>query len=59
MRCNFELHAPPTLEDILRQQRGKTMQEWEEAWQQRVPAQFQTELPLPPWHLLRWRRVLF
>jgi len=58
IRCNFNLHVPYATEKVLNEQQGQTSQGWDEAWARHEPSEFQTAPPLPPWHLLRWHRVL-
>ena len=58
IRCNFDLRAPYSPEKVLEEQQGQSSQGWDEAWTRHEPREFQTAPPLPPWHLLRWRRVL-
>ncbi|CAA9959660.1 hypothetical protein PTMSG1_03076 [Pyrenophora teres f. maculata] len=66
IRTNFDFNMPrfdvdspsQDLEKLLEDHRGWTMQEWERGWRTHDPARFQTEAPLPPWHILRWNGVI-
>jgi len=55
---HFDLDSPShDVEELLEEHRGWTMQDWEKGWATHEPAGFQTEAPLPPWHILRWQKV--
>lgn len=58
IRCNFDPGAPCDPEAIVRAREKWSAKQWEEDWDTHEPASFQTESPLPPWHVLRWRRVI-
>jgi hypothetical protein len=58
VRTNFPVGAPYDVEQLLQEHEGWTPEDWEEGWQLHEPHQFQTEAPLPPWHLLRWQHVI-
>ncbi|CAE7022156.1 hypothetical protein P3342_004985 [Pyrenophora teres f. teres] len=66
IRTNFDFNMPrfdvdspsQDLEKLLEDHREWTMQEWERGWRTHDPARFQTEAPLPPWHILRWNGVI-
>jgi hypothetical protein len=58
VRTNFPVGAPYDVEQLLQEHEGWTPEDWEEGWQLHGPHQFQTEAPLPPWHLLRWQHVI-
>ncbi|KAI4614578.1 hypothetical protein J4E83_007232 [Alternaria metachromatica] len=58
IRTNFQLSPPCDVEQMLQERVGWSAQDWEEGWATHEPREFQTEAPLPPWHLLRWRHVI-
>ncbi|KAF7670704.1 hypothetical protein GT037_011155 [Alternaria burnsii] len=58
VRTNFSLHTPYDVEQLLREHEGWTAKDWEVGWASHEPREFQTEAPLPPWHLLRWQHVI-
>ncbi|CAN9167452.1 unnamed protein product [Alternaria sp. RS040] len=58
VRTNFPVSAPCDVEQLLREHEGWTLEDWEAGWALHEPREFQTEAPLPPWHLLRWQHVI-
>ena len=55
---HFDLDSPSQdVEELLEKHQGWTAQDWERGWATHEPAGFQTEAPLPPWHILRWQKV--
>ena len=38
----------------MEQRVGWSVQEWEKDWTTHETTSYQTEPPLPPWHVLRW-----
>jgi hypothetical protein len=58
IRCNFDPGLPQDPEALVAAHNGWSIEEWERAWDTHEPAEYQTVPPLPPWHVLRWRRVL-
>ena len=58
IRTNFQLSSPCDVEQLLQERVGWSAQDWEEGWATHEPHEFQTEAPLPPWHLLRWQHVI-
>lgn len=56
---SIDLDSPPQeVERLLEEHQGWTVQDWVRGWAKHKPAGFQTEAPLPPWHLLRWQGVV-
>ncbi|KAI4683901.1 uncharacterized protein J4E84_006741 [Alternaria hordeiaustralica] len=60
IRTNFPLGSAESydVERLLRENQGWSIQDWKEGWARHEPEEFQTEAPLPPWHLLRWGNVI-
>ncbi|KAH6876275.1 hypothetical protein BKA58DRAFT_455430 [Alternaria rosae] len=70
VRCNFPLHSPFDLDSSVQEllersgnlsghnHRWRWAEDWGTRWSRHNPLEFQTEAPLPPWHMLRWRHVL-
>jgi hypothetical protein len=58
IRCNFDPGLPHSAEALADEQSGWCLEEWERGWKMHEPREFQTEWPLPPWHVLRWQRVI-
>jgi hypothetical protein len=58
IRCNFNPGLPHSAEDLVDEHHGWSLQDWERGWDTHEPREFQTEQPLPPWHVLRWQRVI-
>ena len=56
--CNFDPGAPVDVESVLELYRGWSLQQWQLSWDWHQPHSFQTEDPLPPWHVLKWLRVM-
>ena len=56
--CNFDLSPPCDIENLLQEHRGWSIDDWSEKWNSHQPKEFQTESPLPPWHVLRWQYVV-
>ena len=59
IRCNFDPGLPYDVEVMLEEHRGWSLQDWDERWATHEPEEYQTESPLPPWHILRWQYVMF
>ena len=58
IRCNFSLGTPYSPKKLGQDHRGWDDDNWESRWNSYDQAKFQTEPPLPPWHILRWGYVL-
>jgi hypothetical protein len=58
VKCTFDTGLPQDPEALVAAHEGWSVTQWEKAWGTHEPAEYQTEPPLPPWHVLRWRRVL-
>jgi len=58
VRCNFNPGVPYDPEALVEARTGWSQQDWEQDWAKHEPQTFETESPLPPWHVLRWHRVL-
>jgi hypothetical protein len=58
IRCNFDPGSPCDIEDMLEKHRGWSLEDWKSNWSKHEPSKFQTEPPLPPWHILRWQHVM-
>ena len=56
--CNFDPGTTYDIEEMLEDHRGWSWEMWEREWSAHEPRRFQTEEPLPPWHILRWGHVL-
>lgn len=59
IRTNFELPPPYDVEQLLEENRGWSAHYWDISWDSHKPKVFQTEPPLPPWHVLRWGHVIW
>ena len=57
VRCNFDLGISCDVDKLLQDHHGWSDEEWETQWSAHEPADYQTESPLPPWHILRWSYV--
>jgi hypothetical protein len=51
--CNFVQGHGRSVESIVEECEGYTLDEWKDAWSGHSPTYFQTVPPLPPWHILR------
>jgi hypothetical protein len=58
IRCNFVLRNSRSVESIIEECEGYTLNEWKEAWSSHSPTSFQTVPPLAPWHILRAGNVI-
>lgn len=58
VRCNFDPGEAYDVEAVVERNGGKSAEEWKQAWAEHKVQEFQTEEPLPPWHVLKWQRVL-
>jgi len=70
VRCNFTLHSPFDLDSEVQEllersgnlsghnHQWRWAKDWGTRWIRHNPLEFQTEAPLPPWHMLCWRHVL-
>ncbi|KAI4704687.1 hypothetical protein J4E89_009564 [Alternaria sp. Ai002NY15] len=56
--CNFDIGQSDNVESLLALHRGWTHKQWVDHWGWHQPQSFQTEDPLPPWHVLKWLRVM-
>jgi len=56
--CNFDPGALVDVESVLELHRGWSLQQWHLSWDWHQPHSFQTEDPSPPWHVLKWLRVM-
>ncbi|KAF2113297.1 hypothetical protein BDV96DRAFT_648264 [Lophiotrema nucula] len=54
VRCNFPLGSSLDFESLVEERKGWSIQEWKQDWKRHEPSNFQTEPPLPSWHVLRW-----
>ena len=59
IRTNFELPPPDNVEQLLDENKGWSAHHWDIGWDSHKPEFFQTEPPLPPWHVLRWGHVIW
>ena len=58
IRCNFNPGPLFDVEDLLKDRYWWSLKDWERDWPRHEVREFQTEKPLPPWHVLHWKRVL-
>ncbi|KAF7452659.1 hypothetical protein PtrSN002B_011808 [Pyrenophora tritici-repentis] len=58
IRTKFPVDEPHNVEQLLREHEGWSAQNWQDAWASHEPGHLQTEPPVPPWHVLRWQRVI-
>lgn len=60
IRTSFPLSSDEScnIEQLLEEHQGWSLQDWKEGWTRHEPEEFQTEAPLPPWHLLHWGHVI-
>ncbi|KAI4652689.1 uncharacterized protein J4E79_008996 [Alternaria viburni] len=53
IHCDFHPGTVCDPEDIIRERRGDSSQQWHQAWFNYTPGEFQTPANMPPWHKLR------
>jgi len=56
--CNFDIGQSDNVESLLALHHGWTLKQWVDHWGMHQPQSFKTEHPLPPWHVLKWLRVM-
>jgi hypothetical protein len=58
IRCNFDPGEPYDVAAMMEAQKNWTDDDWGDRWDSHSLRDFAAEPPLPPWHELRWQRVL-
>lgn len=58
IRCNFDPGSPQDAEALAVAHGRWSLERWTNAWTSHEPQEFETDPPLPPWHELKWQRVL-
>lgn len=53
IHCDFHPGTVCNPEEIIRERRGDSLEEWRAAWLDHTPREFQTPANMPPWHVLR------
>ncbi|KAH6876278.1 hypothetical protein BKA58DRAFT_310657 [Alternaria rosae] len=53
IHCDFQPGTVCDPEEIMRERRGDSLQQWHVAWLNHTPREFQTPSNMPPWHVLR------